>query len=471
MVSPRYQKVRPLGAGGMGEVWLGRDTASQAQPWVALKRLHPGLARDPGLARQFEREGQIGAQLQHENIVSVREYLLDAEGPLLVLEYVEGPNVSGLLKALEAEQRQVPVGVGLSIARDVALALAYAHSVRMEGEERCGIVHRDLSPDNILLDLTGLAKLADFGIARSLDSTSLTHSGTVKGKFGFLAPELLEGSSADFRADVFSLAATLFTLLCGVRPFHGRTEAEQVRALLQSEPPRLNDLRPDVPDAVAGWIQQGLRRLPAERPGDTQGLLEALDGLLPTPADSRREVAACIKELALFMRDGVPPSGSLENLGETAARSRGSRARWLLFAGGGLLAAAGTFALLPHGPRRTAPATEARAPTLPTVPLSSAAVSSPRLEAAAPSPPRATAPPPERTVQASRATLWVKVAPWAQVFLDGKLLGMTPLEPLAVPPGHHSLILVNQDLGLRRRVDVQVHSHENKVIRVDLAKR
>ncbi|MBL8952234.1 MAG: serine/threonine protein kinase, partial [Myxococcaceae bacterium] len=250
----------------MGEVFqatLSRDGIDEP---VALKRMRAEVAETPDGLKQFEREAQICALLEHENIVGLRAFGKDEKGPYLALEYVDGVSASQLLAASDA----LPPGVVWQIALDLTRGLNAAH------QPGRAVIHRDLSPDNVLVAFSGITKVGDFGIAKLAGGTSFTTTGAVKGKYGYLAPELFDGAEADVFSDRFALAATLYKLWCGVGAFKGRTEAELLRAVLSAEPAKLSTLRGGVPEDVEGWIHAALQKDRAARP-ELAPLLAALE--------------------------------------------------------------------------------------------------------------------------------------------------------------------------------------------------
>jgi eukaryotic-like serine/threonine-protein kinase len=232
--APSFQVIRELGSGGMGRVFLARTTDERGERWVALKRIRSDLGRTAEFKAQFEREGTICSLLNHESVVSQVAWGEDDDGPYLALEYVPGETASRLLSALERMNRRLDVGAALSIARDVAEGLAYAHAFRNEALGVTGVLHRDVSPDNVLVSTDGRAKLTDFGVAKLVGATTLTREQTLKGKLTHMAPELFDGHPADALCDVFSAGVLLYQLLAGVPPFSGRNEGELLRAVLWS---------------------------------------------------------------------------------------------------------------------------------------------------------------------------------------------------------------------------------------------
>jgi serine/threonine protein kinase len=201
----RYRLDRTLGSGGMAIVYLGHDR-ELGRP-VAVKRLADNLSHDRAFRDRFLREAQLAAPLSHPNLVRVYDFGHDPDGrPFIVMEYVEG---GSLAETLARDGALAPARV-VAVARDCCSGLAYAHAA--------GLVHRDLKPQNLLLDRDGRVKIADFGIARTLDGTSLTLTGSVLGTVGYLAPEQAGGAQVSAAADIYGLGVTLHQLATGAIP-------------------------------------------------------------------------------------------------------------------------------------------------------------------------------------------------------------------------------------------------------------
>ncbi len=253
-----YEILGPLGAGGMGEVYRARDT--RLERIVALKVLPEEMAADSERLARFEREAKVLAALQHPNIVTVHS-VEEVDGVhFLTMELVEG---STLGTAIEPG--------GMPLAKFYPLAAAIAEAVHVAHKK--GITHRDLKPDNVILDASGRPTVLDFGLAKlerkvgddgKLDS-SLTDAGRVMGTLPYMAPEALKGEEVDSRADVFSLGVVLFEALTGRHPFPGEDTGERMSAILRDAPPRADELRRDVPPGLARLLERSLAKDPDRR--------------------------------------------------------------------------------------------------------------------------------------------------------------------------------------------------------------
>ncbi len=256
----RYRLLERVGAGGMGEVYLAELVGVAGfRRRCAVKLVLPHrVARDDVVA-MFEREAVLAARIAHENVVQVFDFGRDGDALYLVMEYVDGLTLRALA---ERRWKKQPLSVPevCSFIADAARGLQAIHALK----ER--VVHRDVTPDNILVTREGVAKIGDFGIAMAADMARLTTTGELKGKIPYMAPEQLDGGDITSAADVFSLGVTLHTLLSGKRPFDRGTELGTMNAIVNEAPPRLRDLRGDVPAAVEDLSRRMLAKVSFERP-------------------------------------------------------------------------------------------------------------------------------------------------------------------------------------------------------------
>lgn len=481
----------------MADVFLARYESGE---YVALKRLRPELAADHNLLGQLESEARLCGLLAHECIVGFKGMGADDEGPYLALEYVEGLSASALVRRWTASQHTyLPLEAVLSLIADLADGLAYAHAFRGEGVN--GVIHRDVSPDNVLVASSGGAKLADFGIAKVLGTTNVTRTGSVKGKLGYLAPELFEGASASPASDVFSLGATAFRLLTGVTPFQGDNEAQLVRAVLHNEAPKVASLRTDVPDAVADWVDRSLSKTPQARPA----LWELSSQLSEVRKPGRIRLAGCVHTVVATMpaaQDALV-SDRQTQLAQPV-RSRKAWPKWsAAVIAAGLVAglvmwkfAAGSPSVGPvalvEQPAKPKPEPAPKPELAPSPPPLAAVKPQPETEpklgppqdavarvepktkpAQRPRPARLTntkaapvKPPPQAAPRTG--TLRIKVRPWGNVFVDGTPRGTAPLAPLELPAGKHSVIVANPQLNKSRTHEVNVIAGQETELKVVL---
>jgi serine/threonine-protein kinase len=262
-----YQLVRRIGRGGMAEVHLA--IAHGASGWsrrVAIKTLAPELADDVELTRALIREATIAGALHHRNLLAVYGLGVDDGVYYVVMEYVDGGDLASL--------GTPPEPLALHVVGELALGLACLHDARDERGLPLGIVHRDVSPANVLVSTAGDVKLADFGIAKATALADLTAAGTRKGKYAYMAPEQLAGEPVAQASDQFGLAVTLVELVAGHRPFAGDTTWATMDAIRTGTP----DLA-GVPDDVAGVARRALAVDPAARFPSIDELRAALAGI------------------------------------------------------------------------------------------------------------------------------------------------------------------------------------------------
>ncbi len=267
----RYRVLRPLGRGGMAEVF--EAVAAGAEGWqrrVALKRVLPEHQHDPGLAEMFLDEARIASGLHHANIVSVLDFGVVDGLPFQVLELVDGLDAGRLWARGQRRGEPLPLPLALHLGSTIAHALHHAHTARDAAGQPQGIVHRDVSPANILVSWEGDVLLADFGIAIAKHRSTRTQTGLAKGTAAYWAPEQATGGQVDPRTDVFALAATLHRLMCGHSPLAGENALAD---LLVGRPLTLD---PSLPDDVAEVLARALQRDKGLRHTDAAELAAAL---------------------------------------------------------------------------------------------------------------------------------------------------------------------------------------------------
>jgi serine/threonine-protein kinase len=216
-------------------------------------------------ARLFAREARIVSNLQHPGIVAVIDFGIVDGTPVMVLEYVHGYHFGQWAKFVNETRGSLPVSYSLHVVLEVLDALAYAHSVERPDGTSLGIVHRDISPGNVLIDANGRVKLSDFGIARTADDEFKTQEGLFRGTLAFSAPEALHGAPADPKMDQYSAAVLLYYAFAGKNPFKGAEPPETITRVLTFDPPRITSVRSDVPGEIADALMRALSKDPAER--------------------------------------------------------------------------------------------------------------------------------------------------------------------------------------------------------------
>ena len=287
----RYLLLERLAIGGMAEVWLAEVRGEPGRRY-AVKRLLPTLADDPAFVTMFLDEARIGAQLDHPGIVPVHDLGREGAGYFMAMDYLAGQDLRALLARLRHDGSRLPVALSAFVLAEAARALDHAHRALGHDGTPLHVVHRDLSPANVLLGYDGRVAVIDFGIAQAAFRAH-REGAVLRGKFGYLSPEQVRGLPVDRRADVFSLGAVLHELLTGHRLFHGPSDLavlERVRAA-QVRPP--SERNPAVPPALDAVVLSALARDPAERLPWASALAEAL-----APFADPRGRASLAQELA-----------------------------------------------------------------------------------------------------------------------------------------------------------------------------
>ncbi len=272
--TPSYIRLFALARGGMGSVDLGLRTEGTFSRLVAIKRPKTGDDDDQQALRMFLDEASITGLIRHPHVVNTYDFGHDSDGPFLVMEYVEGNSLRHLLDLLEAAQEQLPVQHALKILADAARGLHAAHSLKTVTGESMPVVHRDVSPGNIMLGIDGECKVADFGIAKIWGKGTKTETGILKGKIGYLSPEQLRFQIPDHRADLYSLGVVLYEMVAGRRLHESSDFREVAWRTVEGEIPDLGEARVDCPPALVQLCAQMLAKDPAQRPANAKEVAE-----------------------------------------------------------------------------------------------------------------------------------------------------------------------------------------------------
>jgi serine/threonine protein kinase len=262
----RYELLARLASGGMGEIFLARlEGAAGFEKLFVVKRILPHLADDARFRAMLIAEARIASKMSHANICQVYE-LGDADGQLyIVMEYLEGVAMLPLLRRASKEATPLDFGLVAGVVQQATDALHYAHELKDRNGDSLGIVHRDVTPGNIFLTEAGVAKVLDFGIAKVKDASAHTQTGTVKGKYAYMAPEQLRGAAVDRRADIFALGVVIYEMLALRRLFQRKTDYLTFRAVMEQPIPDIRRYREDTPDALAEALGRALDREPLNR--------------------------------------------------------------------------------------------------------------------------------------------------------------------------------------------------------------
>ncbi|MFO0741734.1 MAG: serine/threonine-protein kinase [Labilithrix sp.] len=308
----RYQLVQMLGEGGMGTVWLAHPY-DDPDTFYAIKTVSPQFARDPRVCGMFVKEASLAAAIEHPNVVHLFDVGVHDDVPYFVMEWVDGCSLRDVARRVVETGERVPPSIALRIAADLCAGLHAAHELTDDDGHPLGLVHRDVSPHNVLVTREGVAKLIDFGVAKARDLATNTEEsmvGGIKGKVRYMAPEQAMEKDIDRRADIFSVGAVTYQLLCGRAPFEGPNEVAIINSLLSTNPVYVPD---DLPEPVQWILRRALARRPENRFSDAAEMQNAIElALVEMGApDKPWDVAEC---LAWF----VPPTEPLEAI--TASR-------------------------------------------------------------------------------------------------------------------------------------------------------
>ncbi|MBI4955996.1 MAG: serine/threonine protein kinase, partial [Myxococcales bacterium] len=279
--SSSYELLLPIARGGMGAVYVGRLRAAAGfSRLVAIKRAHASALRDPEVRRIVVEEARVASKVHHPHIVAVQAIEeLDGE-LLLIMDYVEGASLARLIEVSNAATppRGLALGVALRIALDACVGLFAVHEMCDEFGRRLGLTHRDISPQNLLVGVDGVARITDFGIAKSRDRPGRkTTTQVLKGKAAYMAPEYIERGTVDPRIDVFALGVTVWEVLANRRLFRARNAAETIAHVLHMNVPWLADLVPELPEPLAQAVHGALARDPNERFATARAFGDALE--------------------------------------------------------------------------------------------------------------------------------------------------------------------------------------------------
>lgn len=479
----RYHLLERVAAGGMGEVWVGLQTGiGKFQRPVAVKLLLPHLIDDERLVKMFLQEARLGAQMTHANVVQVYDVGFEHDRYFIVMELVRGVSLSKLIAGLQGAQQRLSADLLAYVARSLCDGLFVAHEQRGSDGKPLHFVHRDVTPHNVLVSVDGAVKLTDFGIARVAEGDKLSKPGIVLGKLSYLPPEQLLGRPVDSRADVFAAGATLFHLAALEKPFEASTGPTLDPMRLPIVPLRV--LRPDLPKELCEVIERAMRPDPAERFQTAREFRNALPVPSPEAPEAlgaliRRVCAAALIDLeakteraargqpetepsrpSVVRREPTnAPSRSASELPKLEKDRRGPIALVLL----AFLAGAGGYLALRESPKPlpVAPLVEVKPPPLEPVVVDAAVavVEAPVVDAGAP---------PVAVVNRTPGSLVLEATPWAEVTVDGRNVGETPLGNVTVAPGMHTLLFKNPESGKSVKRTIQVNPGQRVSLRVDL---
>lgn len=503
-----YELLRPLASGGMAEVWLARWRRWEAERMVVIKRILPQYADDREFTDMFLQEVRLTALLRHPNVVQIVDAGEVQGSPYLVLEWVPGVSLRHVLVAGGALAQTAAV----ALAIDIAKALTAAH------EHDPPIVHRDVNPHNILIDCEGFCKLADFGIAKAIGFASRTQAGVLKGKLSYLAPEQIERGETTPASDQYALALTLYEALTGQRALEGKSDVELIAAARSGAWSRTAPAWQAVDAELRDIIERALALDPKDRWPNLRALrrrLESFQARYAPPGVDAAELLATRVQAAMPQLDtAANPATATCTVAMPAVASRAMAApkrrhHWRgagkqLRRGRAVVWALFVVALAPiawrqveqyHSPHQVLPDKHEEPLSVPLAPQPmpppAMPESMPESEPPPKSPPKAEAPaemqraanqsaevtppravasqghnvgPSPQTESVATGTLRVQVLPWAQVRLNGRDIGTTPIAATEVAVGVHTVELVHPPSGWRRALTIAVDDRRPALI-------
>ncbi len=273
----RYRVIDRIAAGGMAEVYRAESAGLEGfKKKVAIKRVLPHLSEKKRFIQMFLDEARLGAHLSHSNCVQVFDVGVGDNTYFIVMEYVDGADLKAVIEHYRKLNRPVPVGHAVYITLKICEGLAYAHALTDETGKALHLVHRDLSPPNVLLTKFGEIKIVDFGLAKASTQLEKSEPGIIKGKFSYLSPEAAMGQEVDARTDIFAAGIILWEMLAGRKLFQGETDFETVKQVQRAESPAVGPINREVDEALDAIIARGLARDPSARFQTAQAFAQAL---------------------------------------------------------------------------------------------------------------------------------------------------------------------------------------------------
>jgi serine/threonine protein kinase len=277
----RYRVIEKLESGGMAEVFRAESTGLQGfRKQVAIKRVLPHLGRKPKFISMFLDEARLSAQLSHSNCVQVFDIGVGDDAYFIVMEFVEGANLKSIARSMRSQGRTVPIPAAVYIAHEICKGLSYAHELTDRSGMALHLVHRDVSPPNVLVTKHGEVKIVDFGLAKASSQLEESKPGIIKGKLSYLSPEAALGREVDRRADIFAVGIILWELLASQRLFVGDTDVQTIYKVQAAKVPPISQINRSVPADLERILERALARERDERYSTARELGEELSRFL-----------------------------------------------------------------------------------------------------------------------------------------------------------------------------------------------
>ena len=322
-----YTLLDRIAVGGMAEVWRARRRGVEGfQKTVAIKKILSNLTGSKDFVTMFIDEAKLAAQLSHNNIIQIYDLGKVGDDFFIAMEHVDGKDLRTILTAAQESKQPIPLGLALVIVSAVASALDYAHRKRDFDGDAMGLVHRDVSPQNVMISYEGSIKLCDFGIVKAVAKASTTQMGALKGKLQYMSPEQAWGKNVDARSDIFSLGSVFYEVLTGRQLFAGDSEIGVLDAVRECQIRSPREIEPAVPEEVARIALKALAKSPDERyqrAGDLEhDIRKVLDDLRPTP--SQKTLAEYMRSLFETSMSGAVPLASAGAAAAPSSQAPGS---------------------------------------------------------------------------------------------------------------------------------------------------
>jgi serine/threonine-protein kinase len=319
MADSRYRITERVAAGGMAEVFRGvAESMAGFKKNIAIKRILPSLTKNKKFVAMFLDEARLSLSLQHANIVQVFDIGHSEDTYFIVMEYVDGVDLKALLDWRRRLSKRIPIAHTLYVMNEVCKGLSYAHElVNPETDAPLGIVHRDISPPNVLISKQGEIKVVDFGLAKATSQVEITDPGVVKGKMSYLSPEAARGEEVDSRADIFAVGILLYELLTGKRLFYGETDYQTVELVRNAKIPPIKPQNPQVEPELEDIVRKSLSKRKEDRFQSATDLQDALAqysysrGLKVIARDIAELVRQCLEDKRMQSGEGKPGKTSI----------------------------------------------------------------------------------------------------------------------------------------------------------------
>lgn len=319
----QYVLQRQLAVGGMAEIWLATTQGPAGfQKDVVIKRILPQFANDATFVEMFLDEARLAAALSHPHIVSIFNLGQDGDSYFIAMEFIDGYDLSRLIVRAKTRGLSIPAHIAVRIVADACAGLDYAHNFVDREGNRVGLVHRDISPHNLLISRNGVVKLVDFGVAKAASSVHKTQTGMVKGKLAYLSPEQIHAKVLDGRSDIFAMGIVLYELLTGERPFGGESELLAISAILNEPHQPMSNFRSDLPAGLDEIIARALKKQAQDRFQSAAEMERALELWLKEQRQlvTQRDLADFLSGL-FSERPAAPTGGGPTLLGDVDAVS------------------------------------------------------------------------------------------------------------------------------------------------------